>query len=144
MFQFAERVFISRSLDDVFSLLTSFEDIPRYVPEVRAAEHTSPGPPGTGSIFVQHLRFLGLRRDIPTLVTDWEPPVRFAYRSTRPPVYESRYHLTSEGSRTLLEASVTVEPTGWWRLTEPIVRWRMPTIYQTNLMRLKALLEGPP
>lgn len=38
MFEFREAVRISRAPEDVFALLTRFDDIPKFVPQVVSAE----------------------------------------------------------------------------------------------------------
>jgi uncharacterized protein YndB with AHSA1/START domain len=59
MFEFHEAVRISRPPEDVFALLTRFEEIPKFVPQVVSAEQTSTGEVSVGTTFVQRGRFLG-------------------------------------------------------------------------------------
>ena len=78
MFAFREVVAIARPPQEVFRVLTRFEDIPKFVPQVASAEQTSPGEVSVGTTFVQRGRLLGRTIETPTVVTVHEPHSRFA------------------------------------------------------------------
>jgi hypothetical protein len=132
---------IRRTPADVLALLTSFREIPRYVPEVSAAEQTSPGPVRAGTTFVQHGRFLGRRKTVPTTVTLYEPPHRFGYSTAGPLPYEAEYTLTAVAEGTRLRAEVVVRPRWPLALLEPLLVWNVTSLYRRNLDRMRQILE---
>jgi ligand-binding SRPBCC domain-containing protein len=142
MFEFREAVRVSRPPEDVFALLTRFEDIPKFVPQVVSAEQTSAGEVSVGTTFVQRGRFLGRTVETPTVVTTHEPPSRFGYRADQGPVpYEALYDFTRSDGGTLLEAAVTVRLRGAARGLEPLVGRFVRRAYASNLERMRDLLE---
>ena len=142
MFTFRHELIIRRSPEEVLALLTRFEDIPKFVPQVASAEQTTPGEVGVGTIFVQRGRFLGRTVETPTAVTVFEPPSRFAYRAERGPFpYEARYELTSRNAGTVLAADVTLRLRGLARVLEPLLGQYLGRVYSRNLDRMRELLE---
>jgi ligand-binding SRPBCC domain-containing protein len=142
MFEFHEAVRISRPPEDVFALLTRFEDIPKFVPQVVSAEQTSAGEVSAGTTFVQRGRFLGRTVETPTVVTTHEPPSRFGYRADQGPVpYEALYDFIPSDGGTLLQAAVTVRLRGAARGLEPLVGRLVRRAYARNLERMRDLLE---
>ncbi len=143
MFAFRHAVRIRRPPQDVFELLTRFEEIPKFVPQVTSAEQTSAGPVALGTTFVQRGRFLGRTVETPTVVTTFEPVSRFGYRAARGPVpYEALYDFAPSDGGTLLEATVTVRLRGAARVLEPLVGRLVQRVYVRNLERLRDLLEA--
>jgi carbon monoxide dehydrogenase subunit G len=142
MFEFRHRVPIRRPPQDVFALLTRFEDVPKFVPQVVSAEQTSVGELGVGTIFVQRGRLFGRTVETPTVVTTFEPPSRFGYRTDGGPVpYQAIYDLLPRDAHTLLEATVTVRMRGAVRALEPLVGRGVRRVYLRNLECLRELLE---
>ena len=142
MFAFREVVVIARPPQEVFRVLTRFEDIPKFVPQVASAEQTSPGEVSVGTTFVQRGRLLGRTIETPTVVTVHEPHSRFAYRADEGPLpYEAAYWFRPSDGGTLLEADVTGRPKGPARAFEPALKRLMQRVYSRNLERLKVLVE---
>ena len=142
MFAFRQAVQIRRSSEDVFALLTRFEDIPKFVPQVVSAEQTSAGEVGIGTTFVQRGRLFGRMVETPTVVTTYEPPSRFGYRADQGPVpYEALYHLAPSDGGTVLEATVAVRLRWPVRPLEPLVGRLVRRTYARNLGRMRELLE---
>ncbi len=134
---------VRRPPQHVFALLTRFEDIPKFVPQVASAEQTSAGELAVGTSFVQRSRFLGRTVEIPTVVTTLEPHSRFGYRADRGPLpYQALYDFSASNGWTLLEAAVTVCRRGAARALEPLVRRFVQHVYARNLDRLRDLLES--
>ena len=143
MFQFHRALIIHRPPEEVFGLLTRFEDIPKFVPQVVSAEQTSPGEVNVGTTFVQSGRLLGRTLATPTVVTVFAPPVRFAYRTDQGPVpYEAFYFFTPRDGGTVLEAAVKVRLRGPARAVEPIAGRLVRRAYAQNLQRMRELLEA--
>ena len=141
VFQFQLIQTIRRTPEDVLALLTSFREIPRYVPQVSSAEQTSPGPVRAGTTFIQHGRFLGRRMAVSTTVTVHEPPRRFGYSAAGPLPYEALYTLTPVPEGTHLSAEVAVTPRWPLALLEPLLARTVLSLYQNNLNRMRQVLE---
>lgn len=145
MFSFRQAVSIRRPPQAVFELLTRFEEIPKYVPQVTSAEQTSPGEVSVGTTFVQRGRLLGRTVETPTVVTTFEPYTRFGCRADRGPApYEALYEFVASDGGTRLEARVTVRLRGAARFLEPLVGPVIRAIYARNLKRIRDLLETGP
>jgi uncharacterized protein YndB with AHSA1/START domain len=143
MFQFRHSVRIRRRPRDVFALLTRFEDIPKFVPQVVSAEQTSAGDVAVGTTFVQRGRFLGRTVETPTVVTTVEPHSRFGYRADRGPVpYEALYDFVPLEGGTRLDATVTFRLRGAGRVLEPLLARYLRRVYARNLERMRDLLEA--
>ena len=142
MFTFRVDLVIRRPPEAVLELLTRFQDIPKFVPQVESAEQTSPGAVGVGTTFVQRGRILGRRVETPTRVTIHEPPHRFAYTAAGVLPYTARYTLSGVAEGTRLDADVSMQPRGLLRLLEPLLAAQLPKLYRANLDRMRQLLES--
>jgi carbon monoxide dehydrogenase subunit G len=141
VFTFRVSLTIRRSPEAVLDLLTRFEDIPKFVPQVDSAEQTSSGPVGLGTTFVQRGHLFGQRVETPTRVTVHDPPHRFAYQAAGVLPYTAHYRFIALPEGTRLDVDVTMEPRGLLRLLEPLLARQLPKLYRANLHRMRELLE---
>jgi hypothetical protein len=83
-----------------------------------------------------------MRLELPTVVTIFDPPMRYGYRTNEGPVpYESVYILDPYDGTTRLDVDVTVRPRGLIRLLQPLMARKARTAYVRNLGRMRSLLE---
>jgi carbon monoxide dehydrogenase subunit G len=142
VFTFQVSLTIRRPREAVLDLLTRFEDIPKFVPQVDSAEQTSSGPIGVGTTFVQRGHLLGRRIETPTRVTVHDPPHRFGYQAAGVLPYTAYYRFIALPEGTRLDVAVSMQARGLLRLLEPLLAWQLPKLYRANLHRMRQLLES--
>jgi hypothetical protein len=145
MARFQHSVVINRPLEQVFAFVSDLENDP---PWSGAAEmrRTSPGPVGIGTTFQQRDRLLGRRLELTLRVVGYEP--------------NRKITLTTTSERLSFSGTRMVEPVGQdatrvtfvgggraggvWKLAEPLLAAAGGRRLQTQLGRLKRLLESQP
>jgi uncharacterized protein YndB with AHSA1/START domain len=142
VFTFEISLTIRRSPEAVLDLLTRFEDIPQFVPQVDSAEQTSSGRVGVGTTFVQRGHLFGRRIETPTRVIEHDPPHRFGYQAAGLLPYTTHYRFNALPEGTRLDVDVSMQPRGLLRLVEPLLAWQLPKLYRANLHRMRHLLES--
>jgi carbon monoxide dehydrogenase subunit G len=142
VFTFQVSLTIRRPPEAVLDLLTRFEDIPKFVPQVDSAEQTSSSPVGVGTRFVQRGHFLGRRIETPTRVTVHDPPYRFGYQAAGLLPYTAHYRPIAVPEGTRMDVDVSMQPRGPLRLLEPLLARQLPKLCRANLDRMRQLLES--
>lgn len=144
MAQFKTGVIIHRSIEDVFTFVSNYQNSPRWVSG--ALEHTkvSAGPIGVGTVIRTTGRALGLRVDATRTVTAYEPYRKYAFKSEYrqvPIATTFFFEPIQEGTR--LTVVVEGEPGGLFAVAAPLVLGTLRQQFEGDLRRLKALLEEP-
>ncbi|HYE02250.1 MAG TPA: SRPBCC family protein [Phycisphaerales bacterium] len=130
--------------EDVFTFLTSPENIPSYMPDVVRVEGTSPGPPRVGASY-RETRRLGKRTASATItVSACDPPRHYAvtaddgcFRAT----YDFR--LRPEEGRTVVDLAAEVGAA--WVFLRPLVPMMLRMMRRADadlLDRLKRAFEA--
>ncbi|HTP11065.1 MAG TPA: SRPBCC family protein [Anaerolineae bacterium] len=144
MAQFKTSLVIRRSVEDVFTFVSNYQNSPRWVSG--GLEHTkiSAGPIGVGTVIRTYGRTLGLRIEATRVVTIYEPYSRYAFKSEyqqMPITTTFLFEPIADGTR--LTVVVDGEPTGLFKATAPFVLGAIQRQFEGDLSRLKALLEAP-
>jgi uncharacterized protein YndB with AHSA1/START domain len=137
---------IRRPVDEVFAFVTDPANFPRWAGAlVTAARQTSPGPMRAGATFHQTNKFLIQRFQTEFVVTVYEPPRRFEYRSTAGPIqYFGHYTITNEGDVVRFTSVDDSQPGGLLRLLAPLLQPLAQRQIETNLGNVKRILETAP
>ena len=127
----------------VFAYLT---DIPRgteWQSELVEAHQTSCGPVGVVTTIREVRRFLGRNLETVFTVTEFEPDHRVAFKSVSGPIpMRAHYSLEARGDGTSVTFAVEAELTGVFRMTEPLVVHSAKRQMDTDIAKLKELLEA--
>ena len=135
---------INRPIDDVFRVLTTPEDTPRWSSSAIEEQLTSPGPVGVGSTRRAVVRSFGGRTTTnETIVTEFEPNRRVAMRSVSAPVpFEAAWSFARLPEGTRVDWTWSFEFKGAARLIGPPFAVYFQRSLQQDLARLKRMMEA--
>jgi uncharacterized membrane protein len=135
---------IERPAADVFAYLEDVSNNTAWLKGMRSCTWATPGPTGVGRRYEQVAHFLG--KDIHTTfeVTAHEPGrlVRIESRegSSFPLTVTRRVEPTG-ATRCRVEETVTSDPSGFYRLAQPLLRAMVTRNIKRDYGTLKAMLE---
>ena len=141
MATFENTVMIRKPIEQVFGLVSDFENLPRWNYAIVETHKVSQGPVGVGTIY-QQVRSVPSRSEERFEVTAYNPPRRLEIRGQLGP-FPSRlsYALDAVPEGTMLTNSVELELRGPGRLLGRVAVSRVRDAVAANLQKLKELLE---
>jgi uncharacterized membrane protein len=144
LIQVKASVHINRSPEEVFEYLSNFENNPKWQAGMISAKFTSPGPLQVGSTYSQEARFLGRPVLSEFEVIEYEPGRKVKITSTSGtfPITVTRFVESGKDGGSRVSALVEGDPSGIYRLAEPILRGMVQRSVQGDYDRLKKVLEG--
>jgi uncharacterized protein YndB with AHSA1/START domain len=135
-------VVIDAPIERVWAAVADVEGQPRWMRELKSVRLLTPPPIGVGTQGEGAVRILGIAVTDPVVITDFEPPTRFAIR------HEGAF--SGGGTITLEPGPGTATTLRWDELVIPPVlphagslvqRPILRTIFQGDLDRLRHLVE---
>ena len=143
MINLEKSVHINKPVAEVFAFLTEFSNDAKWQSDLVRSEQTSPGPLGVGTTALYVQKFMGTELNSNVVVTAYEPPKRFAAKTTSGPV-QYDYVLTFEdmGGGTHVTMTFKGEPGGLFKVAEGLVKGELGKGLDRDLAKLKALLEA--
>ncbi|MDQ2933749.1 MAG: SRPBCC family protein [Chloroflexota bacterium] len=134
---------IKRPVEDVFAVLSNPENSPKWSSASLEAKITSTGPIGVGSTARTVSKFLGKRLESEMELTEYEPNRKFAGQSKSGP-FPFQISMTFEGTEggTRVNANMEAEPSGFFKLAEPLIVRTAKRQLQSDLDNLKDLMEA--
>jgi uncharacterized protein YndB with AHSA1/START domain len=143
MIQFERSVVIDRSIEDVFSFLSDFENEPKWCEEVVETQQTSQGPVGMGSTFTDYVEFMGRTIESTYEILAYERNKSITIETSAGPVpFVATYSFDEDEGVTKLAILAEAEPGGFFRLATPIIRRQLEKQWERNFANLKQLLES--
>ena len=143
MYKFENSVFIQRSQQEVFDVLTDIPKAAQWQSYTDSAEWTSSGPAGVGSTFKTVGKFMGRGVDTELTVTGWEPPRMISFESTDGPFpVEASYSLEAQDGGTLVTITSQADIGGFFKLAEGLVGKQLKKQVDSNNDTLKLLMES--
>lgn len=143
MIRLEKDVLIERSVNYVFSFVFNFENESRWADEVVRTEKTSEGPIDVGSTFADHVEFMGKTMKTSYEILAFEPDSTITIKTSSGPVpFTATYSFEDIDGATRLSIAADVEPSGFFRLTSPLIRRLLGRQWDRNFANLKALLES--
>ena len=141
MATFENTVMISRPIEEVFALLSDFENVPTWNYAIIETHKVSEGPVGVGTIY-QQVRSVPSRSKERFEVTAYNPPRQLEIRGQLGP-FPSRlaYALAAVPEGTRITNAVELELRGPGRLLGRVAVPRVRDAVAANLQKLKELLE---
>jgi carbon monoxide dehydrogenase subunit G len=142
MASFENTVTIRRPVQDVFTFLADFENVPKWNHAIVETTKVSPGPVRVGTTYRQ-TRSAPSSSEEAFEVTVYEPTSRLDVRGGLGP-FTARvsYLLEPTGSGTRLTNAVDLESSGLLTLVAPLATSRIKHAVAANLDTLKQLLEA--
>jgi uncharacterized membrane protein len=136
-------VVINQPIEDVFTFVTDVNNAAKWQSGIIEAKATSNGPIGVGTTYQYVVQVLGRKIETEGEVTAYEPPKRYAWKSTKGPFPLSggtTFEATPEGVRVV--DTVEAEPGGFFKLAEPLMIKQQQSQMEKDLAKLKQLLES--
>jgi uncharacterized membrane protein len=134
---------ITRSVDDVFAVLSKLEDTPKWSSTAIEAKITSAGPIGVGATARYVDKFLGRRIESEVEITEFEPNRKLTMQSTSGPFpFRGSVTLEGHGGSTRVGGSFEAEPGGFFKLAEPLLVRIGKRQFESDLANLKDLMEA--
>lgn len=140
--KFANAVVIRRPPHDVFEFLAEFENVPKWNYAIVETRKTPDGPVGVGTTYRQ-VRSVPTRGEEQFEITEFEPDRRLAIRGGLGPLEGTLSYIlepVEEGTR--LTNTADLEGRGIIKVAAPLAAGRIREAVETNLGKLKDLLEA--
>ena len=139
-----ESVEINRPVEEVFSYVSTLENLPEWAGPALEVRKDTPGPPKEGDTFTSVAKFLGRRFETPFQITSVEPNRRLSYHATGGPLPDQRWTLACEevSGGTRYTQVVEGEPRGFFRLADPLLERALRRQFRADLETLKDVLEA--
>jgi carbon monoxide dehydrogenase subunit G len=138
---FENTVTIRRPVEEVFSFLADFENVPKWNYAIAETRKVSEGPVGVGSRY-QQVRTIPKPATEGFEVTAYEPESRLSIQGTLGPFQASlEYELAPAAEGTQVTNAVELQAGGALKLVAPLAASRVRTTVAENLAVLKRLLE---
>jgi hypothetical protein len=144
MFTFESSIMIRQPVDEVFAFVSDLGNAPKWQKGVVQSRRASEGPLRVGTRFEEDVRILGRHTDTVCVVTVFDPPRQFAFRSTASGVveYEGRFTCSPHEGGTRLDLSGKMQLKGLWRLVEPVFARETKTEIMREMEAIKRSLES--
>jgi len=129
----------------VFAFITVPENGPRWQGGAVSTSRSGSGPVAVGTTMTHEGRWLWMRVPTVATVVVHDPPRRYGYdivSSMTPDPSRMRYALDSTTDGTRLTLSNEASLRGWMRPFEPLFRRSVQRMFERDVARLKAVIEG--
>jgi uncharacterized protein YndB with AHSA1/START domain len=137
-------VVVDAPIQRVWSEIADVEGQPRWMRDLKRVRLLTPGPIGVGTRADGTVGIVGIRVHDPVTITRFEPPTAFAI--SHDGAFGGRGLLTLEpgadGSSTIVRWQESLIPPMLPRLGARVLRPLLREVFQADLHRLRALLEG--
>ncbi len=145
MAQFKTSLVIHRPIEIVFAFVSNYQNSPRWVSGTMKHQKMTPGPIGVGTVIHTTGRVAGLRVEAMRMVTVYEPPVKYAFKSDYQQIpFTTTFLFEPVQSGTRLTVVVEGEPAGLFKAAAPLILGTLRQQVEGDLRRLKNILEEPP
>jgi carbon monoxide dehydrogenase subunit G len=143
MFEFENTIFIQRSPQEVFDVLTDPAKAARWQTSTEAGEWTSDGPYGVGSTWKSKIKFMGREIESELEITEWESPSLVSFKTLDGPVpMEATNKLEAQENGTQLSLQVKVEFGGFFKMAEGLAGKQVVKQLENDNKTLKQLMES--
>jgi uncharacterized membrane protein len=136
-------IIINRPIEEVFAFVTDLQNNIKWMTGVIAAEMTSPAPLKAGSTYRFDIKIMGMTLETKGEVTAYEPPTKYAWKATSGPFPMSggtTFESVEGGTR--VTDMIEAEPGGFFKLAEPLLMKQQQSQMETDMKKLKEILEG--
>jgi uncharacterized membrane protein len=139
-------IVIDRTVDDVVAYAGDPTNAPEWYANIKSIEWRTPPPLGVGSKLDFAAQFLGRKLVYTYEVVEWQPGRKLVMRTAQGPFpMETTYTWEPlNGTRTKMSLRNRGTPSGFARITEPVMAAAVRRANQKDLTRLKQLLESTP
>jgi carbon monoxide dehydrogenase subunit G len=134
---------INKPAAEVFAFMSDFANDMKWQSGLIRSEQTSDGPMGVGTTGLYVQKFMGKEMKNEVQVTAYEPPTRFAVKTTSGPVqFEFTGVFQETGGGTQVDISMKGEASGFFKVAEGMIKAELEKTLDADFIKLKKLLEG--
>ena len=135
-------------LEQVFEFFSRAENLSDLTPPWLQFQITSPLPVEMkpGALIEYRLKLMGIPFRWQTLITEWEPGVRFVDAQLKGPykLWRHEHRFSASGDNTLMVDELSYEAPGW--ILEPLVtavfvRWQVERIFGFRAAAIKGIFK---
>lgn len=143
MATFEFTITINRPAADVFKALTDFGSYKKWQTGVIESTVLTAGAMGVGSKYRFVSEFMGQKIDSEGEITEFNPPNRYAWKSTKGPFpMQESTTLESNGNSTTVKVMTSAELGGFFKLAEGMVIGQAKKQFEADYQKLKEMLEA--
>ena len=142
MIRHAASIHLDHPAQQVFSFLVDLQKLPMWQSNLIKTETLTEGPLRVGSRFREVRKLRGRKSEIEGEISAFEPNQRLATKTVNQPHVTISYALDPEDGGTRLSYQFAMQTTGLMRLLEPMILGSVRKESDSDLQRLKQLLEG--
>ena len=142
MIQLNDTITISRSPSEVFAFLADLNNIPKYQAEVVTSKVITTGPTKVGTRFTEEVKMGPMRTTANCEVTEFSPNRMMSFKAISPSIdYEGQVLVEPWEKGAKLTLAGTVQPKGFWKLMQPMMKREFKTGIKKELAAVKEILE---
>ncbi|MEI7849340.1 MAG: SRPBCC family protein [Chloroflexota bacterium] len=143
MITFDLSTLVDRPMPEVFTFLSNPLNLPKWQMMIANIEQVTPGAPGVGSKYKVAAEIMGRKIDGLMELTTLEPPTRFGFTNQAGPMQVTvTVSLKPAGTGTHITLNAQGNPGGVFKIAESLLAGQVKTQMESNLARLKTLLES--
>jgi carbon monoxide dehydrogenase subunit G len=133
---------VDKPVEDVFAYIGDLNNMPKWNTTVMDVEQITPGDVGVGTKFKSVGEMLGRRIEGEMQVTAYEPDTKFGVQmNAGPALVNMTLSFKAVGTGTEVNLNAQGNPSGLFKLAEPLMQRRVKSIMEENLVRLGSQLE---
>lgn len=135
-------VVINQPLKKVFDYVTNSENAPEWKSRLLKVKRTSQGPVGVGTTEVHVGKILGWKPETKVEITAYEPNKEVGFKTVSGPL-AAKGKVTFESVESGTKVTITAgrQPSGFLKLIGPLVAGMAQKQLETDLAKLKEVLE---
>ena len=143
MINIERSIFINCPQQEVFDFASNPTYLPKWQSQILSTEWTSPEPHGVGSTQRSVARVMGRDMESTSEITFLDAPNQFIFKLVGGPLkLEGSMRFVSSGSGTQMTMGGKMEPGGFFKLAEGLLKKQLEKQFEENLEALKSLLES--
>jgi carbon monoxide dehydrogenase subunit G len=133
---------VEKPINDVFAFISNLNNMPKWNTTVMGVEQITPGEVGVGTKFKGAGEMMGRRTEGEIQVTVYEPDTKFGVQMNAEPMQVNMtVSFKTVDTGTNINLNAQGNPSGFFKLAEPLMAGRVKAMMEENLARLKSQLE---
>lgn len=134
---------INKPAAEVFAFMSDFANDMKWQSGLIRSEKTSDGPMGVGTTGLYVQKVMGKEMKNEVQVTAYDPPTRFAAKTTSGPVqFEFTATYEETGGKTRVNMIMNGEASGFFKVAEGMIKAELEKTFEADFLKLKQLLEA--
>jgi carbon monoxide dehydrogenase subunit G len=136
-------IHINKPAAEVFAFMSDFANDAKWQADLIRSEKTSDGPMAVGSTGLTVQKVMGKEMQNGIEVTVYEPPKRFAAKTTSGPVkFEFTATYEEMGGGTHVTMNMKGEAGGFFKVAEGMLKKEIEKSFERDFAKLKEILEA--